>query len=199
MSRPNLHFLLLACGLAALAGCGAKSAGGGAKLPPLAGRPSRPPVVAADGLHWIKLELKGGRFGAGEKIELPFKAGPDCQFTPTPTGFRLAVTDPASRGNLAEVGWGLWLFVDGQIAEDQILACRTGTQITLDHIPLAPAEDKTKAPTASTHALQARLTVEAVDAERGYFEASLAGTFLPPDGRDPVEASGTLRLPLFRK
>ena len=132
-------------------------------------------------------------------IEWSVKPSPDCRLTPTPTGFRLAVSDPASRGNLSEPGWGVWLFADGRIADDQVLACRTGTQITLDHIPLAPAEDKNKAPTAETHALQARLTIDAVDAERGYFEATLAGTFLPPDGRDPVEIAGTLRLPLLGK
>ena len=199
MPRLFPHPILLAITLAALTGCGEKSAGGGTKLPPLAGRPSRPPAAALEGLHWIKLELKDGRFGAGEKIELPFKPGPDCQLTPTPTGFRLAVADPASRGNLGEPGWGVWLFADGRIEEDQVLVCRTGTQITLDHVPLAPAEDKTKLPTSGPHALQAKLTIDAVDSERGYFEATLAGSFLPPDGRDAVRVSGTLRLPLIRK
>lgn len=198
--RPMRCFLPTACLLGAVlavTGCGDKDKESAPGLDAtVAARHGRPPPAPPGSPHWIHLELRGGRFGAGEKLELAFAPSASCRLEPTPTGFRLAVADPAAVGNLSAPGWGLWLFVDGEIADDRSLACRTGTQITLDSIPLAPATDPGRPATRASHPVMARLTIEVVDRERGYFEATLAGTFLAPDGKDPVEVAGTLRLPL---
>lgn len=191
-------FLPIACLLGAVlavTGCGDKEPVPGADTT-VAARHGRPPPAPSGSPHWIRLDLRGGRFGAGEKLALAFAPSASCRLEPTSTGFRLAMADPASVGNLSAPGWGLWLFVDGEIAEDRSLACRTGTQITLDSIPIAPAADPARPATSATHPLLAKLTIDVVDRERGYFEATLAGTFLPPDGKAPVEVAGTLRLPL---
>ena len=196
--RPMLPIACLLAVVLAAPGCRDKEPAPGPAAA-AAVRHGRPPAAPAGSPHWIHLELKGGRFGTGEKVGLAFTPSASCRLDPTPTGFRLAVADPASVRNLSAPGWGLWLFVDGELAEDRSLSCRTGTQITLDSIPLAPAADPDRPPGDAAHPLMASLTIDVVDRERGHFEAILAGTFLAPDGKDAVEVTGTMRLPLPRK
>jgi hypothetical protein len=187
-----LAFLPAACGRPG--GAPAAAAGPAASAP--AARPAPP---APDAPHSVNLRFSGGRFAQPVEIAFPFDPQAGDSWEALPGGARLVITSPGSDGDPLRAAWGFWLFVAGVLREEDSLALRTGSQILIDGMLLAPAAAAGRAATADAPALDAKLTIDWIDLGRGEMEAEISGSFLEPDGTGPVAVTGLLRLPLPRR
>ena len=191
ISRHSLHHFAVVPVVFFLASCGGKDPAGLAKP---GGMTARPPVAAADAEYKVILDVQGGPFAAPEKLSIAVTP-PAGKVEALADGFRLSVADPAVTSTMAAHRWGLWVFADGLIKEEATLRCRTGTQLVLDGVAYAPAAVAKAQPGPTTHKLDATVVITRIETERGLLEGEIQGTFLAPDGKSTIKASGTLQLP----
>ena len=183
-SGLSLAMLLPACGPekkpASLAG------------PPPAASAARPPAPADNAAPGVRLTLSGG--GLDGDVNIAFDPA-SAKLEILDGGFRLSMEDPGHGNGSATPAWGFWLFADGPLAEEAVLRCRTGTQLTLDGKSYAPVAKAGQAPGPTSHPLDATVTIIVLDTRKNVFEGEIDGTFTAPDGKEPIKVAGTLLLP----
>ena len=196
MSCRFIIRLILLPALLGLVGCDKNTAvpgpGDTSKTNPAA-LSGQPPTAPEDAAQVVRLTLKGGEFGSGKELRIPFDSSKN-RFELLPDGLRITITPSESGTSFQPYLWGFWLFADGMIAEDAEMRCRTGTQLTLNGIAYAPAVLGHSAPASTGHPLDAKVAVHVLDVEKNLFEAELSGTFVAPDGKTPIQVTGDLRL-----